>query len=158
VGPASAVVIVGELTLARRGLLDAINGDGSDAARSKAVVYAFLMFGASLLKSESDLQYLWLSRRVSGQIRCELMTAIYEKALKRKDLSGAVKEKEEKKEGEEEGSSENEKTGGADIGKIVNLMSSDADRLSNAAIFVFALFGAPVEAITACVLLYQYAH
>jgi len=134
-------------------LLEAINGDGSNSARSLAVVYALLMFLASICKTESDLQYLWFSRRVSGQLRSELMSTIYEKALKRKDLSGATKEK-EKKEGEEK-SEEEEKNQGADIGKIVNLMSNDAERLSDVAIGVFQIAGTPVEILISCVLLYR---
>ncbi|KAH7106077.1 P-loop containing nucleoside triphosphate hydrolase protein [Auriculariales sp. MPI-PUGE-AT-0066] len=134
-------------------ILATINGDSSDAARSLAVVYALLMFGASLLKAESDLQHLWISRRVAGQIRCELMTAIYEKALKRQDLSGAVKET-NKKEGEEPGG-EDENSNGADIGKIVNLMSNDVERLSHASLTAFIFLGAPVEIVIAFLLLYR---
>lgn len=134
-------------------ILATINGDSSDAARSLGVVYALLMFGASLLKAESDLQHLWISRRVAGQIRCELMTVIYEKALKRQDLSGAIKET-KKKEGEEPGG-EHENSNGADIGKIVNLMSNDVERLSHASLTAFIFLGAPVEIIIAFLLLYR---
>jgi len=137
-------------------LLEAINGDGSNSARSLAVVYALLMFLASICKTESDLQYLWFSRRVSGQLRCELMSTIYEKALKRKDLSGATKDKEKKEKEGEEKSDEEEKNQGADIGKIVNLMSNDAERLSDVAIGVFQIAGTPVEILISCVLLYRY--
>ena len=57
------------------------------------------------------------------------MAAIYDKALKRKDLSGIVKDKKEvalpnqkKKKGEEQ-KDENDPKSGADVGKIVNLMA-----------------------------------
>lgn len=56
--------------------------------------------------------------------RASLMAEIYRKALKRRDMSGVIREKvqevgdKEKPEGEE--------SAGADIGKVVNLMSSDA--------------------------------
>ena len=64
------------------------------------------------------------------------MAAIYDKALKRKDLSGIVKEKEQvalpdqkKKKGGEQ-KDENDPKSGADVGKIVNLMAGDANRVS----------------------------
>ena len=136
-------------------ILETINGDGSNSARSLAVVYALFMFLAGICKAGSDLQYLWFSRRVGGQLRCELMSAIYEKALKRKDLSGATKDDEEGQKEEDEGSGEEEENKGADIGRIVNLMSNDAQRLSDAATSVFLITGAPVEVLVACVLLYR---
>lgn len=64
------------------------------------------------------------------------MAAIYDKALKRKDLSGIVKDKkqvalpdQQKKKGEKE-KDENDPKSGADVGKIVNLMAGDANRVS----------------------------
>lgn len=42
------------------------------------------------VKAEADVQHLWYGRRASTRIRSELMAAIYDKALKRKDFSGIV--------------------------------------------------------------------
>jgi hypothetical protein len=83
-----------------------------------------------------DLQHLWFGRRAAGRIRSELMAAIYEKALKRKDLSGTV-DKEKRKNDQNDSarngvrSSENvdDPKAGADVGKIVNLMANDANRV-----------------------------
>jgi hypothetical protein len=47
------------------------------------------------------------------------MAAIYNKALKRKDFSGVVKKK--------EANDKNDPKAGADVGKVVNLMASDAN-------------------------------
>ena len=60
------------------------------------------------------------------------MSAIYDKAMKRKDLSGTVTRREETG---DNGLKENEKKDvqpqtGADIGKIVNLMAGDASRIA----------------------------
>ena len=50
------------------------------------------------LQAQCDLQHLWCGRRASVRIRQELMASIYDKALKRKDLSGIVhKDQEEGK-------------------------------------------------------------
>ncbi len=71
------------------------------------------------------------------------MSAIYDKALKRKDFSGIVNKdgKESKsKDGETKKDSKAEKIArdkaddpkaGADIGKIVNLMAGDSNRVSD---------------------------
>ena len=114
-----------------------------------------------------DLQELWINRRAATRTRSELMAAIYDKALKRKDFSGVVdkdKDKEKNSEGKssdasqtssgdstprgngkgkdtkplkgnkgkekkEKDKSDNPKAG-ADIGKIVNLMSNDANSVT----------------------------
>ncbi|CAG8744004.1 1956_t:CDS:2, partial [Acaulospora colombiana] len=57
--------------------------------RARAYVYAILAFCASIIKAQSDLQHLWYGRRASTRIRSELMAAIYDKSLKRKDFSGS---------------------------------------------------------------------
>ena len=65
-------------------------------------------------------------------MKSELMAAIYDKALKRKDLSGVVdKDKKNDKETErkKEKNASDDPKAGADIGKIVNLMSGDANRV-----------------------------
>lgn len=36
------------------------------------------------------MQHLWFGRRAAVRVRSELMVAIYDKALKRKDFSGIV--------------------------------------------------------------------
>lgn len=50
------------------------------------------------------------------------MAAIYDKALKRKDFSGHVDENKDR--------STNSESSRADVGKIVNLMSTDANHVS----------------------------
>lgn len=69
------------------------------------------------------------------------MAAIYDKALKRVDLSGVVQAKDEKEDekgkgkvkgaaGKEKGKDANDSKAGADAGKIVNLMAADSNRVS----------------------------
>jgi hypothetical protein len=77
--------------------------------RSNAYVFAVLTFICTLLKvrpisiiyclsihlpfrgqGQSDVQHLWRGRRAATRIRSELMAAIYDKALKRKDYSGII--------------------------------------------------------------------
>ena len=98
------------------------------------------MFLASVFKAQADVNHLWYGRRACTRIRSELMAAIYEKALKRKDFSGIVddkaKEKKDDKDSKGKGKSKEDKDpkidakSGADVGKIVQLMSGDANRVA----------------------------
>ena len=74
-----------------RRILDLIDlKDPTPESRSRAYIYAFLAFASSLAKAQADLQHLWIGRRACTRIRTELMAAIYDKALKRKDFSGII--------------------------------------------------------------------
>ena len=55
------------------------------------------------IQAEADVQHLRCGRRAAACMRSELMIAIYDKALKRKDFSGIV-DKDAKKEAKESGS------------------------------------------------------
>ncbi|EJD46367.1 P-loop containing nucleoside triphosphate hydrolase protein [Auricularia subglabra TFB-10046 SS5] len=134
-------------------LLTAINGTATASARASAVVFALLMFAASVIKTELDLQYLWITRRIAANMRCELMSAVYEKALRRKVIT-STQSSSKPAGGDENGEDEGKKEG-ADVGRIVNLMSNDVERLSNFSTRAYILLGAPVEIVVACLLLYQ---
>ncbi|CDZ98657.1 multidrug resistance-associated abc transporter [Phaffia rhodozyma] len=105
---------------------------------SSAYVYATLALIATILKAQSDLNHLWFSRRASVRIKNQLASAIYEKALKRKDKSGVSESK-----------------GSAGTGKIVNLMSGDTNRIGNAISGLYMLYGAPFEIVVCCAFLYS---
>ena len=63
------------------------------------------------------------------------MAAIYDKALKRRDASGlAMKDK------EPEGGEEKKEKKSADTGKIVNLMSGDANRVAMMATAAYMIY------------------
>jgi len=57
------------------------------------------------------------------------MAAIYEKALKRKDFSGAVETERQKDDDEKDVAYADGSKAGADVGIIVNLMANDANRV-----------------------------
>jgi hypothetical protein len=74
-----------------RQILDLIDlKNPTPESRTRAYIYAFLAFACSICKAQADVQHLWFGRRASTRIRSELMAAIYDKALKRKDFSGIV--------------------------------------------------------------------
>lgn len=98
------------------------------------------------------------------------MASVYDKALKRCDVSGSFKK--EKDDAEVQGhpkksstksqvSRKKDKsaddTSSADIGKIVNLMSGDAHRVAMFVSSAYFFYGAPFEIIIACTFLYKYA-
>ncbi|KAI0772936.1 multidrug resistance-associated ABC transporter [Trametes elegans] len=141
-------------------ILDALDATNrSNEKRALAFVYAFLAFASSLCKAQADVQHLWFGRRACTRVRTELMTAIYDKALKRKDFSGIVDkdaaEKSAKGPGKKPDPKADEPKAGADIGKIVNLMAGDANRISMTISAMYFVYGAPFELVIASLFLYQ---
>ncbi|KZP20510.1 hypothetical protein FIBSPDRAFT_932199 [Athelia psychrophila] len=148
--------------------------------RSNAYLYAFLAFVFTLLKSQTDLTQLWIGRRAATRIRTELMAAIYAKALKRKDYSGVIDKDKQQEAADKKADAEalvnntsaadkakmkqakaaradkaNEARGGADTGKIVTLMSVDAQRTAMAATMIHMVYAGPLEIILGTVFLYR---
>lgn len=106
--------------------------------RAQALVYAILALLCTWLKAQADVQHLWYGRRAATRARSELMAAIYDKALKRRDASGlAMKEKESKDDKKDEGKPEKKS---ANTGKIVNLMSVDANRVAMMATAAYMIY------------------
>ena len=73
--------------------------------RARCLRYVFVCFydpeNHDILQAQADVQHLWFGRRASTRIRSELMAAIYDKALKRKDFSG-ITNKDKKEDGVKE--------------------------------------------------------
>ncbi|KAG8878137.1 hypothetical protein FRB98_006383 [Tulasnella sp. 332] len=134
-------------------ILDDITFNPDPKLRSAGYIYALLSFAALLAKAESDVQHLWAGRRASTRIKTELMAAVYMKALRRKDFSGITKKddetEKEKMSGKPTGKS------GADIGKIVQLMSADSNRVAQLASSAYMLYAAPIDIVIASTMLYQ---
>ncbi|KAH0834256.1 hypothetical protein J3R83DRAFT_11612 [Lanmaoa asiatica] len=129
-------------------ILDSIEPDATEEQRATAYIYAFLAFLCTVLKAEADVQHLWYGRRAATRMRTELMAAIYDKALKRKDYSGVIdkdklKDDADRKAGvaPSESSSGDEPKAGADVGKIVNLMAVDANRIAMMVSGMYFIYG-----------------
>ncbi|KAG1873894.1 hypothetical protein F4604DRAFT_1765807 [Suillus subluteus] len=142
-------------------ILDAID-DPTAENRSQAYIYALLAFLCTMLKAEADVQHLWFGRRAATRMRVELMAAIYDKALKRQDYSGIIdmdkaKEAADKKAGIKpvENPSADDPKAGADVGKIVNLMAVDANRIAMMVSGAYFIYGSPFEIIIATTFLYN---
>ncbi|EMD39008.1 hypothetical protein CERSUDRAFT_104287 [Gelatoporia subvermispora B] len=144
-------------------ILDSLDPRAPPESHSLAYVYAVLAFCSTLCKAEADVQHLWYGRRAATRMRSELMTAIYDKALKRKDFSGivdkdAAKDKKDaanKSLPKKEDPKGDDPKAGADIGKIVNLMAADANKVANVTSGMYFIYSAPFEIVIASIFLYQ---
>lgn len=66
-------------------------------------------------QAQADAQHMWYGRHASSRIRSELMAAVYDKALKRKDAADMVNNKGPKRKNKEKDPMKQEKAG---IGKV----------------------------------------
>jgi hypothetical protein len=96
-------------------------------------------------QAQTDCLHLWFGRRAQIRIRTLLMASIYDKALKRKDFSGAVRKDDADK----------DPKSSADVGKIVNMMSGDANQIAFLVSGMYFIYGAPFEIALAGVYLYK---
>ncbi|KAF7346252.1 ATP-dependent bile acid permease [Mycena sanguinolenta] len=144
-----------------------------EGGRRLAYLYALLAFACQIAKSESNAMHFFYARRASTRMKTELMVAIYEKALKRCDFTGIVdaeaqaeaKATKTAKAGKKDGKTDtaavkqdNETLGpkaGAQLGKIVNLMSVDTTTVVAIPIQMFYLYSAPFEIAISVVFLYR---
>ncbi|KAM0747040.1 P-loop containing nucleoside triphosphate hydrolase protein [Meredithblackwellia eburnea MCA 4105] len=147
-------------------ILSSLTAETSESSTSRtpkasAYIYAGLALAAQLLKAEVDLQQLWHERRALIRVRSQLMGEVYEKALKRRDLSGVVtpddpksksKTKDDSKKKKEE---EEPQRGGGSTGKIVQLMSNDVAKVAMQLMTMSSLFAAPFELLIGIGFLYQ---
>ncbi|KAH7911841.1 hypothetical protein BJ138DRAFT_1125686, partial [Hygrophoropsis aurantiaca] len=142
-------------------ILDAIENP-SPENRSRAYIYAFLAFLCTMCKAQADVQRLWFGRRAATRMRSELMAAIYDKALKRSDYSGIIDKDKAQEAADKKAGIDNSKNptaddpkAGADIGKIVNLMAGDSNRVAMMMSAINMLYGAPLEIVIASIFLYD---
>lgn len=126
--------------------------------RSEAYTLALLAFLCAVLKGEADAQHLFFGRRASARVSAQLVNAIYDKALKRRDYSGVAKKEMPAETGPTKGapsSKHSDPQPSADIGKVVNVMAIDASKVSAIVASAYLLYGGPFEITLACVMLYS---
>ncbi|KAI8072302.1 P-loop containing nucleoside triphosphate hydrolase protein [Gongronella butleri] len=126
----TAAVLVGYLSPYLQQLFLQYIEDPAGRPIQVAYAYAFGMFGVSLLKLSFSNVQTYYGRRWNVRTLAMLDSEIYEKTLRRKDMSGKVTD--------EKGADNSKKTSGT--GKITNLMSLDADRLASLPTNIFAMF------------------
>lgn len=138
-------------------------------------LYVLGLFLVAVVKLLCNTVQLWMGRRWNIRTLVMLDSEIFAKTLKRKDVSGKVtknaeaeetaasaesgaankgnaetadaKDKKEPKKEEEESFS--------NVGRITNLMSVDADKLSDIPSYIFMIYNAPLEIAVALFYLYN---
>ncbi|KAJ7789591.1 ABC transporter type 1, transmembrane domain-containing protein [Mycena olivaceomarginata] len=141
-------------------ILDAIDTENATPRdRGTAYVYAVLMLHCAVLKAQCDLQHLWHSRRASTRIRVELIAAVYDKALKRKDFSGLV-DKDKAREAAErkaESQSTSPKATQTKAQKQAQNAKAETPRRARtrARSGAYNIYGAPIEILVGSAFLYE---
>lgn len=148
-----------------------LSGKGSHPElRQSAYIYAGLALLAQVIRAEVgtslpaslsaksltirvDLQQLWHERRLIVRARSQLTGEVYEKALKRLDLSGVVAPKED--ETVAKGKKKTEAPSATSTGKIVSLMTADTTRVANQLMGLSSIVAAPFELVIAITFLYS---
>ncbi|KAJ7686358.1 P-loop containing nucleoside triphosphate hydrolase protein [Mycena rosella] len=161
-------------------LLDSIDHPHSTRSdQARAYIFTAIILVCSLLQAAANGQHLLYCRRAATRVRSELMAAIYEKALKRKDTSGIVNREQAERRPPSASTSvsgaatpysknsiqppkstietkpSDQARSSADPGTIVNLMSGDCTRVSGLISMLFTIYGAPFEIIIGSLFLYQ---
>ncbi|CAE7221585.1 unnamed protein product [Rhizoctonia solani] len=135
-------------------ILDTV-GRHEPEMQAKAYVLAGLAFVSRILKAQADAQHMWFGRRASTRTRSEIMAAVYDKALKRKDAADMSGKKDKDRSKSRKGKKDPMKQEKAGIGKIVQVMSADASRVGKTVSGAYYIYAAPFELFFACILLYQ---
>ncbi|KAF8331910.1 uncharacterized protein EI90DRAFT_3154324 [Cantharellus anzutake] len=123
--------------------------------RQLAYFYAIVAFLSQLVKTQSDLQHLYYSRRAATRTYGELVGSIYEKALVRTDITGVVASDQKGKDGKlaDGKDARDEAVASADVGKIVSLIATDSQQCSNVLNFMSRCYEVPINMVGSCILL-----
>ncbi|CAE6506129.1 unnamed protein product [Rhizoctonia solani] len=129
-------------------ILRALEQPQDSGVPREAYIWGLVTFIAHMSFAQVDIIHRWHTRRcyeASSRTRGTLFCALHYKALKRRDLSGAIQtDKQDEKD-----------TSGADIGRIVNLMQGDAYAVAQRFWEFSAVFSAPIRLGIALYFLYQ---
>lgn len=123
--------------------------------RALAMMYAFATFICTFARALINLQGLFRGRRAGTRSRNEIMIAIYEKALKRRDVITPPSTSNNSDPLKDAPNSREKQEAAADLGKVVNLMSSDATTLEETINMPYIFCDAPLKIIFAFIFLYH---
>ncbi|KAM0786571.1 hypothetical protein ACM66B_002027 [Microbotryomycetes sp. NB124-2] len=120
--------------------------------RDKAYVYAIFAFLSLCGACLAQQRHFHHARRIGMRLRSELTVAVYEKSLKRKELSG----KTHAPSGTSgPGKSDHKNEDAASVGKVVSLISDDTNRVLRMGCDSHLIYGAPLEIILALSFLFN---
>ncbi|CAE6434528.1 unnamed protein product [Rhizoctonia solani] len=125
-------------------ILRALEQPQDSGVPREAYIWGLVTFIAHMSFAQVDIVHRWHARRCYERTRGTLFCALHYKALKRRDLSGAIQtDKQDEKD-----------TSSADIGRIVNLMQGDAYAVAQRFWEFSAVFSAPIRLGIALYFLY----
>jgi ABC-type multidrug transport system fused ATPase/permease subunit len=148
-------IVSGQLWFSASDFLTLVPSDRHTDGSSPASPMSSLIFPHIMTVSNSI---------ISTRIRVQLNTLLFDKTLKRKDVSGVSQptsaSKAPSKSGSDDGEDdededEGEKTGFKTKSSIVNLFSIDVDRLADMGVWAFSFYDAPVEILIGTIFLYS---
>lgn len=142
---------------------------GQWTQRQRAFVFALASLLLKLAQYSFNLLNFHHARQVGMRTRSIMVAELFEKALKRRSMAGVVSTKADPKakgtdastdeskfkSSEEQQKKEDASTAGADVGKLVNIMSSDTNTLLRLGCDAHQLYGAPFEVLVAVIFLYN---
>ncbi|KAG2206947.1 hypothetical protein INT47_008416 [Mucor saturninus] len=141
-------------------LIQSMNGEEDDVSIRKGFVIVASL-AASILILGIFVGQLWYYASSSVQVRVKAMLniEIYRKTLRRRDLAvEAPKIDDEEKDGQETESTKKDDPKKGDTasstGTIVNLMSTDSNRISEFSVWWFSVLSAPIELAVGIYFLY----
>nr|XP_018261799.1 ATP-binding cassette transporter [Kwoniella dejecticola CBS 10117]OBR83957.1 ATP-binding cassette transporter [Kwoniella dejecticola CBS 10117] len=116
-----------------------------------AVLYVAMMAGGQVLSVVLMGQSLFIGRRLCIRLRAIIVSDVFAKALRRRDLSGNVK----KTKVDVNGKVVEDPEAAASEGKIANLVSVDAFTISEICAYTYYLVSCPFAVILNSILLYM---
>ncbi|WRT68702.1 uncharacterized protein IL334_005682 [Kwoniella shivajii] len=116
-----------------------------------AVLYVAMMAGGQILSVILMGQSLYIGRRLCIRLRAIIISDVFAKALRRRDLSGNVK----KTKIDKNGKTVDDPEAAASEGKIANLVSVDAFMISEICAYIYYLVSCPFAIILNSFLLYK---
>ncbi|WWC90401.1 uncharacterized protein L201_005336 [Kwoniella dendrophila CBS 6074] len=116
-----------------------------------AVLYVAMMAGGQILGVVLMGQSLFIGRRLCIRLRAIIVSDVFAKALRRRDLSGNVK----KTKLDKNGKVIEDPEAAASEGKIANLVSVDAFTISEICAYIYYLVSCPFAVILNSILLYR---
>ncbi|KAI9650783.1 Transporter of the ATP-binding cassette (ABC) [Ciborinia camelliae] len=117
----------------------------SPSSKSSPWLFAILLFVSGIVSAVAGSQPLWIGRKLCINLRTLIVAEIYQKALRRQTATSH----------EDDSDIENKKTSPT-VGKIINLMSVDSVKISEAGAYLFSLWAeTPVQISVAVILLFS---
>lgn len=108
--------------------------------REQAYIFGILATLSMVFRSLSEVQHFHHARRIGMRLRTELTTAIFDKALLRKDVSGKI---------------DSDQARNSSVGRVLNLLSMDINRVLRMGCDSHLIYGSPLQIALGLTLLYR---